>query len=171
VTDLFKEDVAKRAAAYVQLRNLLLDCQYPLGAGIDGSVWRTSRPSALKICERHKSFSDEVESYRRLHDVDIRRIQGFAVPQLINFDETLLAVEISMVSPPFLLDFGKVYLDRPPPYWNDAEIMADWHAEGKENFGNRWGTVMSLIRTLQKYGIYYVDPKPGNIMFGDESDD
>jgi hypothetical protein len=26
---------------------------------------------------------------------------------------------------------------------------------------------LSLIGMLQKYGIWYVDPKPGNIMFGD----
>ena len=74
---------------------------------------------------------------------------------------------MSIVSPPFLLDFGKVYLDSPPPYWNDAEIMANWHAEGKENFGPRWSQVLSLIGLLQKLGIWYVDPKPGNIMFSD----
>lgn len=89
------------------------------------------------------------------------------MPKLIDADELLLAVEMSIVQPPFLLDFGKVYLDTPPPYWNDAEIVADWHAEGRDNFGNRWSTVMSLIGVLQKYGIYYVDPKPGNIMFAD----
>jgi hypothetical protein len=71
------------------------------------------------------------------------------------------------VRPRFLLDFGKVYLDAPPPYWNDAEIMANWHAEGRENFGDRWSKVLSLIGMLQKYGIWYIDPKPGNIMFED----
>lgn len=148
----------------------MLDRQYPLGAGLDGSVWRTSRPSALKLCERPKSFRDEVESYHRLQKLGTRRVQGFAVPRLIDVDESLMAIEMSIVSPPFLLDFGKVYLDAPPPYWNDAEIMANWHAEGKENFGSRWSTVLSLLRMLQSFGIYYVDPKPGNIMFGDESD-
>jgi hypothetical protein len=43
--------------------------------------------------------------------------------------------------------------------------MGHWHAEGRENFGDRWNKVMSLIRLLEGYGIYYVDPKPGNIMF------
>jgi hypothetical protein len=167
VSDLFKEEMAQRAETYVQSRQLSLDCQYPLGAGIDGCVWRTSRPSALKLCERDKSFRDEVESYRRLQNQDVRRIREFAVPRLIDWDAPLMAIEISIVSPPFLLDFGKVYLDSPPPYWDDAEIMGDWHAEGKENFGPRWGQVLSLIGLLQKYGIWYVDPKPGNIMFVD----
>ncbi len=159
--------MARRAETYVQSRKLSLDCQYPLGAGIDGCVWRTSRPSALKLCEREKSFREEVESYLRLQDQNVRRIQEFAVPRLIGWDEPLMAVEISIVAPPFLLDFGKVYLDTPPPYWDDTEIMGDWHAEGQENFGDRWPKVLSLIGSLQQYGIWYVDPKPGNIMFGD----
>jgi hypothetical protein len=167
VTDLFKEEMARRAKTYVQSRKLSLDCQYPLGAGIDGCVWRTSRPSAIKLCERDQSFRDEVESYRRLQDQNVRRIQEFAVPRLIDWDEPLMAIEISIVSPPFLLDFGKVYLDAPPPYWNDAEIMADWQARGKEDFDDRWGQVLSLVGMLQKYGIWYIDPKPGNIMFAD----
>jgi hypothetical protein len=45
--------------------------------------------------------------------------------------------------------------------------MANWEAEGKENFGEQWSIVLSLVGALQKYGIWYVDPKPGNIMFGD----
>jgi hypothetical protein len=79
----------------------------------------------------------------------------------------LKVIELEIVRPPFLLDFGKVYLDTPPPYWNDSEIMGHWHAEGKENFGARWSKVLSLIGMLQKYGIWYIDPKPGNIMFGE----
>jgi hypothetical protein len=167
VTDLFKEEMARRAEQYAQCRKLTLDCQYPLGAGIDGCVWRTSRPSALKLCEREKSFKDEAAAYLRLRDSKVRRIQEFAVPQLIDYDGPLMALEMSIVSPPFLLDFGKVYLDSPPPYWNDAEVMAHWHAEGQENFDTRWSKVLSVINMLQKYDIYYVDPKPGNIMFAD----
>lgn len=161
------EELYRRAEAYVQSRGLELDFQYPLGSGLDGYVWRTSRRSALKLCERDNSFRDEVESYRRLREGKVVRILGFAVPRLIDFDDPLLAIEISVVSPPFLLDFGKVYLDSPPPYWNDAEIMSQWHSEGKENFGDRWPEVLRLIGVLQKYGIWYVDPKPGNIMFAD----
>ena len=53
------------------------------------------------------------------------------------------------------------------PIGYDAEIMGHWNAEGRENFGERWIRVLSLIRLLEGYGIYYVDPKPGNIMFAD----
>jgi hypothetical protein len=134
---------------------------------MDGTIWRTSRHSVVKALERERSFLDELECYQRFTAAGVESIAGFAVPELIDFDTELLAIEIKIVSPPFLLDFGKVYLDAPPPYWNDAEIMGHWHAEGKENFGGRWPEVLRLIGALQKYGIWYVDPKPGNIMFAD----
>lgn len=163
------EELARRAEAYVQSRKLSIDLQYPLGSGIDGCVWRTSRASALKLCERLKNFQDEAECYRRFRLARVDRIQGFAVPKLIDADDSLMAIEMSIVRRPFLLDFGKVYLDGPPPYWSDAEIMANWNAEGRENFGERWTAVLSLVRMLESYGIWYIDPKPGNVMFGDES--
>jgi hypothetical protein len=96
-------------------------------------------------------------------------MHGFAIPELIEVDRPLMAIEMTLIRPPFLLDFGKVYLDRQPPYRDDAEIIGNWHAEGHENFGKRWSTVLSPIREHESYGIWYVDPKPGNVMFGDES--
>jgi hypothetical protein len=69
--------------------------------------------------------------------VGIEQIAGFAVPGLVDFDTELMILEIKIVQPPFLLDFGKVYLNSPPPYWDDAEIMGHWHAEGRENFCER----------------------------------
>jgi hypothetical protein len=154
------DEPAKRAASYAQSRQLVIDFQYPLGQGIDGIVWETSRPSALKVLERAQTYRLEVECYRRLQDARLSRIRDFAVPKLVDADDELLAIEMTIVSPPFLLDFGKVYLDSPPPYWNDSEIMANWEAEGKENFGEQWSIVLSLVGALQKYGIWYVDPKP-----------
>lgn len=43
---------------------------------------------------------------------------------------------MDIVSPPFLLDFGKAYLDVPPDY--SPEAIADWEAERREIFGDRW---------------------------------
>ncbi len=36
----------------------------------------------------------------------------------------------------------------------------------RKSSGGKWATVLSLIRPLESYGIWYVDPKPGNVMFG-----
>jgi hypothetical protein len=90
-------------------------------------------------------------------------LRGFAVPELVDFDDDLLVVEMTIVSPPFLLDFGKVHLDRRPEF--SAETIAEWRESMKELFEDRWPEVRLLLAALERYGIYYLDAKPGNIMF------
>jgi hypothetical protein len=158
----------ERAQTFADSNGISLHREEPFGFGMDGTIWRTSRHSVIKTFEHERNFEDELECYRRFAAAGIEAISGFAVPELLAVDAKLKVLEISIVRPPFLLDFGKVYLDRQPPYWEDDEIMENWHAEGRENFGKRWATVMSLVRMLESYGIFYVDPKPGNVMFGDE---
>jgi hypothetical protein len=157
----------ERAKSYADSKQLSLEVEDAIGYGMDGSIWQTSRPSVVKVYERAKNYHDEVECYRRFASRNVITISGFTVPVLIGCDDNLLALEMSIVQPPFLLDFGKVYLDAPPPYWDDAEIMGHWHEEGRENFGKRWSNLLSVVRILESFGIYYVDPKPGNIMFDD----
>ena len=156
-----------RAQAYADHNKTSLVREDPFGYGMDGTVWRTTRHSAVKVFEHEKNYDDELECYQRFADAGVEDLSGFKIPSLLGFHDKLRVIELKIVRPPFLLDFGKVYLDAPPPYWDDAEIMGHWHAEGRENFGERWSKVMSLIGMLQKYGIWYVDPKTGNIMFGD----
>lgn len=157
----------ERAQAYADSRKISLEQKNSIGYGMDGTIWYTSRQSVLKVFEREKNYRDEVECYRRLAAERVDSIAGLVIPDLIDCEDLLLAFEMTIVQPPFLLDFGKVYLDAPPPYWFDAEIMGHWHDEGRENFGQRWPKVLSVVRILEGHGIYYVDPKPGNIMFGD----
>lgn len=71
-----------------------------------------------------------------------------------------------MVVRPFLLDFGKAYVDRVPPYFHDEEIMAEWARSGRERFGKRWPKVLAVVRALRDLGIYHLDVSPSNIMFG-----
>ncbi len=140
-----------------------------LGYGSDGTVWTTSRKSALKILGRPENYASEVEYYRRLREADTDEICGFAVPRLLECDEELLAIEMSIVQPPYLLDFGKVHLDHPPPYWGDAQFTNNAFADGREHFGRDWSKVLAAMTVLRsKFGIYYVDPRPGNISFGRE---
>jgi hypothetical protein len=88
-----------------------------------------------------------------------------SVPQFVNHNDDLMIAEMEIVSPPFLLDFGKVWLDRRPDY--SDEVWADWESKGIELYGPRWEDVQSILRILRQYGIHYVDPTPGNINFGD----
>ena len=80
-------------------------------------------------------------------------------------NDELMIVEMRLVTPPYLLDFGKAYLDSKPEY--PVESMEEWEEEGVENFGHRWPDVKGILWSLRQHGIYYYDAKPGNINFGD----
>ncbi len=108
---------------------------------------------------------DELECYRRFEAKGITCVNNLAVPHLVGFDSQWLIIEMSIVEPPYLLDFGKVYLDRPPPYWNDEEVMAGWMDECRELFGADYRALLSVLAKLRSFGIWYVDPKPANIRF------
>ncbi len=58
----------------------------------------------------------ERDCYRHLKSLAISNIEGFAIPRLIDSDDELLVVEMDIVSPPFLLDFAKAYLEGPPDF-------------------------------------------------------
>jgi hypothetical protein len=64
-----------------------------------------------------------------------------------------------------VLDFGGAYLDQAPDF--SDEVMADWRAEKKEQFGARWGEVQAILRALEAYGVFMIDVNPGNISFAD----
>jgi hypothetical protein len=158
-----------RATRYADSRGIQLVGKDLLGYGSDGTVWQTSRRTAVKALHRQKNYEHELECYTRLKDAGIRKIGMFEVPRLEDFDVAELILEISIVQPPYLLDFGKVYLDQPPTHLYDEQMMANAEAEWNERFGNRWNKVRHAMRILENYGIY--DPRPGNVCFGDEDDE
>jgi hypothetical protein len=135
-----------------------------LGYGIDGTVWSTNGETAIKVFERHNNYSRELACYERLFETGTSYLGEFSVPSLIDHDTELLAIEISIVRPPYLLDFGKAYLDQPPDF--SSEVIADWEVEKSALFEpEQWATVKSLIGQLRALGIYYFDAKPANIAF------
>lgn len=77
-----------------------------LGKGKDGSVWRTSRLSALKIHATSTSYLPERDAYIRLQEVGVAKVAGFNVPALYVFDDELLAIEMEIIIPPFVVDFA-----------------------------------------------------------------
>ena len=88
------------------------------------------------------------------------------MPQLVGFDDEHWVVEMSIVSPPFVLDFAGAYLDQKPDYL--PEVMAEWMEEKAEQFGERWQKVQAILWAFSKLGVYLADVKPGNIEFGDD---
>lgn len=126
----------------------------------------------MKAFARQVSYLSELECYRRLQNQGIRHLGEFDVPRLEGFDDDLMVIEMSIVRPPFLLDFGKVYLDQAPEYWSDPEVVAAWNADKEEIFGpENWMRVRRVIAALRRFGIFYVDPRPSNINLGEDADD
>lgn len=159
-------DLLARAKQYVQTRRLQLDESGTLGFGQDGTIWRTTTPTAIKVFRREQAYFTELACYERLGAHNITRIEEFSIPGLVDSDDELQVIEMDIVSRPFLLDFGKCYLDRKPEF--SPEVWQDWQIEHAEMWEDRWKTVRRLVWQLEKYGIYHVDPRPGNIRFADQ---
>jgi hypothetical protein len=150
-----------RARQFVERRALTIEAQ--LGYGMHGIVYSTDCKSAIKIFERQSAYERERDVYLRLQQLNLFQVQGFAVPRLVSLDNELQVVEITIVNPPFVLDFAGAYLDIPPDY--SDEILADWRAEKIEQFGENWSEVDSLIASFAGFGIYLADVRPGNVSF------
>lgn len=153
-------DVKERAAQYAKKKSLQLSDI--LGFGIDGTVWRTTK-TAVKVFERDINYFCESGCYQRLQEFGVSQIEGLEVPQLVDCDDELNALEMTIVRPPYLLDFGKAWLDRPPNYSREDKAM--WESQHREWWGDDWPRVALILWILsEKYGIYYNDPKPGNLV-------
>jgi hypothetical protein len=50
------------------------------------------------------------------------------MPELMGFNDDLSVIEMRIVTPPFILDFAKAWLDRPADF--TPEQMEDWDQEG-----------------------------------------
>ena len=132
-----------------------------LGGGTDGEVWGTDVSTVLKAFVRQETFEIEIACYHRLEERGIRSILGFRIPKLESHDTALRVMELSTVKPPYLLDFGKAYLDRNHDFSDEA--MEDWQAQMDEIWGDYWPTIRAIKNKLQSVGILYLDTKPGNI--------
>ena len=71
---------------------------------------------------------------------------------------------MSVVRPPFLLDFAAAALDDPSDFTEDA--LSDWWDKVEADFGDDFPTARDVFWGLvSKYGIYYWDLKPQNLRF------
>src|SRR5690349_16330026 len=74
-----------------------------------------------------------------------------------------MIVEMTIVNPPFLIDFGKCYLDQRPPY--DESQQRIELAKLRRVFKSNFSRLQGILWKLQQIGIYYVDARPANIRF------
>lgn len=157
----------RRFAAYAARRNLRLPRF--LGSGKDGVVHEMESNAfpgfvAVKSFHRLPSFECERDVYLRLREMKIRRVRGFAVPQLVAWDDELLTIEMTMVGAPFILDFADARLDDDELEFPD-EVWADWNRKLDEDFEERAAEVRCILAVLRSHGVILLDVHPGNIRF------
>lgn len=132
-----------------------------LGFGKDGSVWASSDLTAIKVFASPGPYARERDVYARLESSGVRHLHGYAVPRLYEFDDGIGVIEMSIVEPPFVLDFASATLDSAPDFPED--VLTEWYAEKREQFGADWSKAAAVIRALERLGIFMLDVHPGNI--------
>jgi hypothetical protein len=96
--DIPFEAADQRLQDYCTQRSISLGKQ--LGHGIDGSVWESSSQSALQACYRKDAYERERDCYRRLLENDVSLLAGFQVPALLDYENQLQIIEMTIVFPP-----------------------------------------------------------------------
>src|SRR5215469_9548296 len=133
-----------------------------LGFGVHGIVWSTDQQSVIKVHgSQHLYYERERNIYLRLQEHNVTEVLGFHVPRLHAFDDELMALEIAIVQPPFVIDFAGAYLDEPPDF--SPEVWAEWEDEKREQFADDWGKAQAIVAAFRRYGIYLSDVSPSNI--------
>jgi hypothetical protein len=134
-----------------------------LGDGTDGAVWKTDRNTAVKIFKSDLGYYNERDSYHRLAEYGMtERIGMFRVPRMMDWDDDLMVVEMDlMIEAPYIIDFAKVRFS--PPDFPEM-TQADAEERGIEDFEDDWPVVKMLLRDLESVQIYYLDPRPWNIV-------
>jgi hypothetical protein len=159
------EDMIEAARKYAEKRGFSLG--EPLDSGIQGGVWMLLNEDvpvgALKIHRAAAAYRREREAYLRLREHEKRGVRGLSVPELTRSEDALLALEMTIVSPPRVLDFAADYLDWPPEF--SDEIWAGWTRKNEEQFGDDWPEVQAILGEFEDTGIFLLDPSPSNIHF------
>jgi hypothetical protein len=158
------QELIDRATRYSERNKFQLGEQ--LGFGIHGIVFACRKIGdpgrfAIKIHERRASYQRERDVYLRLQMHDVREIHGCHVPQMLGYDDEFKVIEMTAVTPPYVLDFAGAYLDGPPDF--SEEVLAEWESDKQAQFDDGWPDVQHILWTLQRYGIYLLDISPSNI--------
>jgi hypothetical protein len=140
-----------------------------LGSGVQGIVVAAQSQAesgkvAVKVHDREEAYRRERDVYLRLRERGVSAILGCAVPQLLGFDDHLRVIEMTFVTPPFVLDFGGAHLEQAPQF--SDEVLADWAVQKQEQFAERWPRVQAIMRSLEAMGVFLEDVNPQNINFG-----
>jgi hypothetical protein len=138
-----------------------------LGEGKDGSVFQTTRATAVKFLFSQDYYNREVRAYRILADLEIENIAGHQCPIFRRSDDTLLAIEMSVVRPPFIVDFVSAYTDEEIQWLGfDDDVISERELFWQERFGDRWPQVANIRDEFHRLtGFTLLDLSHNNIRF------
>jgi hypothetical protein len=118
--------------------------------------------NAVKVHRLDDSYRRELVAYKRLGEEGV--VACLAVPRLRGHDDSLRVIEMTVVVPPFLLDFASAYPIESSPHF-PPEVMAEWLADKREQFGPDWPKAAAAIREVERrFGLRMLDVHPANIM-------
>ncbi|CAN5536159.1 hypothetical protein BH09PLA1_BH09PLA1_07800 [soil metagenome] len=138
-----------------------------LGDGKDGQVLQTAHGQAVKFFLHPEVYRREVRAYKLLKARGIDEVNGFHVPELIRHDDSLLAIEMTIVRPPFILDFASAYtVQENARLGFDDDVLQEREAHWKEIFAERWPLVeATCVAFTQATGLILLDLSLNNIKF------
>lgn len=156
-------ELLDRARQYAALYQIRLGKR--LGFGKDGTVWATRARAALKVFKTRELYGRELAVYRRLREHGVTALCGHSIPVLEQWDDRLMAIEMSIVQRPYVLDFAAARLDADKVVF-PPEVAAANEARINELFGRRHMPKVAAIRaSFERLGIHMTDVHPGNIAF------
>lgn len=134
---MMKEEPGVEAEAYARRRGLLFTGRF--GSGLRGRVWKVRRngkliPIALKWHRKRDAYARERDCYLLLEEMGVDfELEGFNVPKLLYADDDALALEMTIVGRPFVLDFDQTWLGSPPDFPKEVweERRAAWAVLGR----------------------------------------
>ncbi|TLD68818.1 hypothetical protein FEM03_21025 [Phragmitibacter flavus] len=159
-----KKSLLSSAESYVATQGLELTGS--LGNGLDGNIWKVRSKKkriswALKIHAEWRGYRCERDCYQKLLEHQVSEIEGFHVRVMVRTDDQWLAIEMSIVERPFILDFAQAFLDIEPEFPEEVwqERLETW----SENYGEHWPRVQRALYELEGIGIYYLDVHHQNV--------
>jgi hypothetical protein len=138
-----------------------------LGDGKDGRVAKTNEGQAVKFLLESEIYRRELRAYHILRIKGIDDINGFQIPRLIRSDDALRAIEMSIVRPPFILDFAAAYtIEEHDRFAFDEDVVQERESHWAEIFGDRWAAVQTICNEFtSRTGLILLDLSLNNIRF------
>lgn len=152
-------------AKAVERASQFLQTELPLeslGYGVSGFVFAApDHLSAVKAHHYAEAYSTELQAYKLLRK-KYRSINllGLNIPKLLGNDDDLSVIQMSIVKPPFLLDFAGVKFADPG---FSGETNAEIREAIVEQFGRDAHIPFAVYERLKQIGIYYLDLRPSNL--------